>query len=81
MYNTKTLQMPELEEKKDQQVTYARFDTTDADTADFNSKINRYVWENLPLTPEQKCEFRNLFLADTDGDGNGVCHSSVDEDG
>jgi hypothetical protein len=69
--------MPELEEKQDQ-VTYARFDGVDATDADFNRKLNQYVWENLPLTPEQKLDFRVLYLADTGGDGNDICDSSIE---
>jgi hypothetical protein len=71
--------MPELEEKKDQ-VTYARFDANETTDADYSRKLNQYVWENLPLTPEQKLEFCILCLANADGDGNDICHSSVESD-
>jgi hypothetical protein len=68
--------MPDLEEKKEQVVTYARFNEDDASSADFNRKLNQYVYENLPLSPEQKLEFRSLCLADRSG--NDICHSSVE---
>jgi hypothetical protein len=71
--------MPELEEKQEQ-VTYARFDETDATDADYSRKLNQYVWENLPLTPEQKLEFHSLCIANATGDGDGVCSPSMDED-
>jgi hypothetical protein len=60
--------MPELEEKKEQVVTYARFKEGDTSSADFNRKLNQYVFENLPLSPEQKLEFRSLCLADRGSD-------------
>jgi hypothetical protein len=44
--------MPELEEKKEQVVTYARFKEGDTSSADFNRKLNQYVFENLPLSTE-----------------------------
>jgi hypothetical protein len=58
--------MPELQEKKDQVVTYARFDEGDTNSADFKRKLNQYVYENLPLSREQKLQFRSLFVADRD---------------
>ena len=73
--------MPELEELKEQQVTYARFDETDQTSADFNRKLNEYVCEHLPLTPEQKLEFRSLCIANAAATRDGICDSSVDEDG
>jgi hypothetical protein len=45
--------MPELKEQE-AIVTYARFDSTDRTSADFNRQLNRYIYENLPLTAEQK---------------------------
>jgi hypothetical protein len=71
--------MPELKEQE-AIVTSARFDSTDRTSADFKRQLNRYMYENLPLTAEQKLEFRSLFRANASGDVNGVCHSSVDED-
>tara|TARA_R110000850_G_C9925920_1_gene461761 strand:+ start:606 stop:824 length:219 start_codon:yes stop_codon:yes gene_type:complete len=71
--------MPELEEKKDQ-VTYARFDANETTDADYSRKLNQYVWENLPLTPEQKLEFHSLLFANAAGNGNGICNSSIDDD-
>jgi hypothetical protein len=49
--------MPELETKQADVVTYARFESTDRTSADFNRKLNRYIYDNLPLTAEQKLEF------------------------
>jgi hypothetical protein len=71
--------MPELEEKQDQ-VTYARFDATDATDADYSRKLNQYVWENLPLTAEQKLEFHSLCIANAAGDKDGICSPSMDEE-
>jgi hypothetical protein len=68
--------MPELEEKKEKIVTYARFDEGDSTSEDFNRKLNQYVYENLPLSREQKLEFRSLCLADRDS--NDICNSSTD---
>ena len=73
--------MPELEEVKEQQVTYARFEESDQTSADFNRKLNQYVYDNLPLTPEQKLEFRSLCIANAAGARDGICDSSVDMDG
>jgi hypothetical protein len=73
--------MPELEEEKKQQVTYERLDTTDTTDPDYSRKLNQYVWESLPLTPQQKLDFRVLYLADTGGDGDSICNSSMDVDG
>jgi hypothetical protein len=64
--------MPELKEQE-AIVTYARFDSTDRTSADFNRQLNRYIYENLPLTPEQKVEFRSLFSANASGDTAGIC--------
>jgi hypothetical protein len=72
--------MPELKQPEADIVTYARFESTDRTSADFNRRLNQYIYENLPLTAEQKVEFRSLFSANADGDVNGICHSSVDED-
>jgi hypothetical protein len=72
--------MPEQEEKKEDQVTYARFAEDDTTSADYRRKLNQYVWESLPLTPQQKLEFRLLYLADTGGDGDGICNPSMDDD-
>ena len=71
--------MPELEQKQADVVTYARFESTDRTSADFNRKLNRYIYDNLPLTAEQKMEFRSLFSTNADGDPAGICASpSVD---
>jgi hypothetical protein len=73
--------MPELEQKQADIVTYARFESTDRTSADFNRKLNQYIYENLPLTAEQKMEFRSLFSANADGDPAGICASpSVDNE-
>jgi hypothetical protein len=70
--------MPELEEKEEEaQVTYARFDEGDTTDSDYKRKLSEYVWENLPLTQEQKLAFRLLYLADSGGNGNDICDSSV----
>jgi hypothetical protein len=70
--------MPDLEEEtKTSLVTYASFDAADESTADFNHKLNQYVWDNLPLTAAQKEEFRGLLLANEAEDI--VCHPSKDE--
>jgi hypothetical protein len=70
--------MPELEEKKEAQVTYERFDEGDTTDTDYSRKLSEYVWENLPLTQEQKLAFRVLYLADTGGNANDICDSSVE---
>ena len=73
--------MPELEQKQADVVTYARFESTDRTSADFNRKLNRYIYENLPLSAEQKMEFRSLFSASADADPAGICASpSVDNE-
>ncbi len=73
--------MPELEEVKEQQVTYARFEESDETSADFKRKLNQYVYDNLPLTPEQKVLFRTLCVENAAGARDGVCDlPSIDED-
>jgi hypothetical protein len=78
MYKYKRLSMAELHEETKTQVTYTHFDATDDSTADFDSKLNQYVWENLPLGSEQRVQFRRLFLVNAAEDDK--CHSSNDED-
>jgi hypothetical protein len=54
---------------------------TDRTSADFNRKLNQYIYENLPLTAEQKMEFRSLFIVNADGDPAGIRASpSVDNE-
>jgi hypothetical protein len=65
--------MPELKQQEADIVTYVRFDSTDWTSADFNRRLNQYIYENLPLTAEQKVEFRSLFSANADGDTAGIC--------
>jgi hypothetical protein len=73
--------MPELEQKQADIVTYARFESTDRTSADFNRKLNQYIYENLPLTAEQKVEFRSLCIVNADGDPTGIRDSpSVDNE-
>jgi hypothetical protein len=70
--------MPELEETKHEQVTYARFDANETTDADYTRKLNQYVWDNLPLTAEQKLEFHSLCVANAAANGNGICNPSMD---
>jgi hypothetical protein len=71
--------MPELsEETKTPIVTYAPWGANDPSTADLESKVNEYVWQHLPLTSEQKVEFRRIFLANAEEEDD---TPSNDEDG
>jgi hypothetical protein len=69
--------MPVLEEKEQAQVTYARFDEDDTVDNGARHRLNQYVWENLPLTPQQKMEFRLLYLENAGRNGNDICDSAV----
>jgi hypothetical protein len=71
--------MPNLEEEKNQ-VTYATFDASENTDADYARKLNQYVWENLPLTPEQKLEFHSLCVKNAAEDKNDICTPSLDSD-
>jgi hypothetical protein len=55
-----------FEEKQDSQVvTHEAFSAADPPAGDLRQKVDKFVWDHLPLTQEQKQDFKRQLLAES----------------
>ena len=76
--------LPIAEQKEEEQiVTYERLGEDDSSCSDYKRVLNEYVWQHLPLAPEQREAFLQLLHMEVgvdDGRGAGVYVDSMGDE-